>query len=178
MFAAVEHCCGADPSMCKCCCCCLRPPSTPAHPPSHLPLLQCSNSKIRSLVVDMEGGLEAMAALGWQQAEEEGEQVLTLAKGAATMAQVRRGGQCWCPPMRGAAAQPVGRGGMRGYAAVHSTASLLSFATAASVVLQLRQVMLIGSSHRCCLTACPPAPARRCASSWRRSRSSRRATAS
>ena len=40
----------------------------------------------------MEGGLEAMAALGWQQVQEEGEEVLTLAKGAATMAQVRRWG--------------------------------------------------------------------------------------
>lgn len=118
MFAAVEHCCGADPSMCKCCCRCLRPPSTPAHLPSHLPLLQCSNSKIRSLVVDMEGGLEAMAALGWQQAEEEGEQVLTLAKGAATMAQVRRGGTVLVPAhaRRGSAA-----GGKRWHAWVRSS---------------------------------------------------------
>lgn len=45
----------------------------------------------------MEGGLEAMAALGWQQVQEEGEEVLTLAKGAATMAQVRRWG--WCKHM-------------------------------------------------------------------------------
>lgn len=49
-----------------------------------------SNAKIRSLIVEIEGGLEAMAALGWQQVQEEGEEVLTLAKGAATMAQVRR----------------------------------------------------------------------------------------
>jgi hypothetical protein len=48
-----------------------------------------SNSKIRSLIVEIEGGLEAMAALGWQQVQEDGEEVLTLAKGAATMAQVR-----------------------------------------------------------------------------------------
>jgi hypothetical protein len=51
--------------------------------------LKLSNSKIRSLIVEIEGGLEAMAALGWQQVQEDGEEVLTLAKGAATMAQVR-----------------------------------------------------------------------------------------
>lgn len=51
--------------------------------------LKLSNAKIRSLVAEVEGGLEAMAALGWQQVQEEGEEVLTLAKGAATMAQVR-----------------------------------------------------------------------------------------
>ena len=37
-----------------------------------------SNSKIRSLVLEVEGGLEAMVALGWQQTQQDGEEVLTL----------------------------------------------------------------------------------------------------
>ena len=54
----------------------------------------CSNAKIRSAIVEVEGGLAALVALGWQQAEEEGEAVMTLPKGGATMAQVgvREGG--------------------------------------------------------------------------------------
>ncbi len=138
MFAA-QDCCGGDASMCErccccCCCCCLRPPSTPAHHSAHLTLLPCSNSKIRSLVIEMEGGLEAMAALGWQQVEEEGEQVLTLAKGAATMAQVRRGGQCWCCPCKVRQRSRL----ESWHACVQSSllpASLLSFATAAAVCI-------------------------------------------
>lgn len=69
-------------------------PAAPGHTctPAHPRPTPCSNAKIRSLVAEVEGGLEAMAALGWQQVQEEGEEVLTLAKGAATMAQVRRWG--------------------------------------------------------------------------------------
>lgn len=38
--------------------------------------------------MEVEGGLAALVALGWQQAVEEGEAVMTLPKGGATMAQV------------------------------------------------------------------------------------------
>ncbi|KAL4424012.1 hypothetical protein ABPG75_001313 [Micractinium tetrahymenae] len=51
--------------------------------------LKLGNKKIQSTIVEAEGGLAALLALGWQQGEEEGEAVVTLPKGAASMAQVR-----------------------------------------------------------------------------------------
>ncbi|KAI3432290.1 hypothetical protein D9Q98_003850 [Chlorella vulgaris] len=51
--------------------------------------LKLSNAKIRSSIADAEGGLGAMRELGWRLGEDEGQEVLTLAKGLATMAQVR-----------------------------------------------------------------------------------------
>jgi hypothetical protein len=50
--------------------------------------LKLSNAKIRSSIADAEGGLGAMRELGWRLGEDEGQEVLTLAKGLATMAQV------------------------------------------------------------------------------------------
>lgn len=47
---------------------------------------------LQSTIVEAEGGLAALLALGWQQGEEEGEAVVTLPKGAASMAQVGAGG--------------------------------------------------------------------------------------
>lgn len=61
------------------------PPTLPPPPPPPR-----SNAKISSTIADVEGGLGAMQALGWQFSEEGGEEVLTLPKGAASMAQVGR----------------------------------------------------------------------------------------
>lgn len=43
---------------------------------------------LQSTLVEAEGGLAALLALGWQQGEESGEAVVTLPKGGASMAQV------------------------------------------------------------------------------------------
>jgi hypothetical protein len=50
--------------------------------------LKLSNAKIRAGIIEAEGGLAAIRELGWQQSEEDGEAVLTLPKGVATMVQV------------------------------------------------------------------------------------------
>lgn len=54
-------------------------------------LAPCGSSSWQSTLVEVEGGLAALLALGWQQGEEEGEAVVTLPKGAASMAQVGLG---------------------------------------------------------------------------------------
>lgn len=62
------------------------PPTQPSLNPR--PPAPRSNAKIQSTIVEVEGGLAAMAALGWQEEQENGEAVLALPKGGATMAQV------------------------------------------------------------------------------------------
>ncbi|PSC73538.1 plant UBX domain-containing 2 [Micractinium conductrix] len=51
--------------------------------------LRLSNNKIKATLVDAEGGMDALLALGWEQGEEGGERIVTLPKGQGTMAQVR-----------------------------------------------------------------------------------------
>jgi len=51
--------------------------------------LKLGNKAINSKIVEVEGGLQALLALGWQQGEEGGEVVVSLPKGSGTMAQVR-----------------------------------------------------------------------------------------
>lgn len=51
--------------------------------------LKLGNAKIRATIVEAEGGMQALALLGWVEGEEGGEAVLTLPKGGSTMALVR-----------------------------------------------------------------------------------------